>query len=477
MSRTVQSDWDFGELSPAEPVRQVYSVAELTAQVRRVLNREFGRVWVTGEVSNLRLQSSGHIYFTLKDATAQLNCVLFRGTMAAARDLLEDGRRLLVQGELTVYEPRGQYQLVVRHIELQGIGALQLAFQKLKAKLQAEGLFDPGRKRSLPPYPRWIGLVTSPTGAALRDVLHVVRRRNPSLEIVLAPCRVQGDGAASEIAEAIARLNEWSDRAGPDCKLDLILITRGGGSLEDLWAFNEESVARAIAASVVPVVSAVGHEIDFTICDFVADLRAATPSAAAGLITENIHASRQFVADLPVWLAQKVRRRLDSAQIELARHERRMTRLHPRRRLDERLQRLDDLLAGLARAARTQWRDRQALWQQTWTRLHAVRPARWIEQKRRTILDLARRLDETARNRLKDHATRLATARAQLRLLSPGSVLDRGYSITTDARSGHVIRNARDVTKGRHIRTQVRRGSIVSVVVDESEAQTGTENR
>src|SRR5437660_3324635 len=210
MARNPKSQWDFGELFPTEATRRVLTVSELTTQVKRLLEKEVGLVWVTGEVTNLRAQSSGHIYFTLKDAAAQLNCVLFRGESVANREILQDGQKLAVQGDLTVYEPRGQYQLIVRAVELQGVGALQLAFERLKRKLQAEGLFAQERKRPLPKYPQRIGLVTSPTGAAIRDVLPVVKRRNPGLEIFLAPCRVQGDGAGLEIAAAIQLLNEYN---------------------------------------------------------------------------------------------------------------------------------------------------------------------------------------------------------------------------------------------------------------------------
>src|ERR1022692_354869 len=279
MAKPVKSQWDFGELFPPEQIRKVLSVTELTSQIRRLLEQSVGRIWVGGEVSNLRAQSSGHVYFTLKDAGAQLNCVCFRDAARESRALLADGQQVILQGEITVYEVRGQYQLVVRQIELRGVGTLQVAFEKLKLKLAAEGLFAPERKRPLPKYPQRIGLVTSPTGAAIRDVLHVVQRRNPSLEIILAPCRVQGQRAAAEIAAAIRLLNEFNvaqasrlpvtAQAGRLCYFDLILITRGGGSLEDLWAFNEEVVARAIFESAIPVVSAVGHEIDFTISDFV----------------------------------------------------------------------------------------------------------------------------------------------------------------------------------------------------------------
>src|SRR5437016_8680980 len=295
MAKPAKSQWDFGELFPVEQIaRKVLSVTELTWQIRRLLEQQVGRIWVTGEITNLRLQSSGHIYFTLKDANAQLSCILFRGEMQVDRSLLQDGRKVVLQGEVTVYESRGQYQLRVTTVELQGVGALQVAFEKLKQKLSAEGLFAPERKRPLPQFPQRIGLVTSPTGAAIRDVLHIVERRNPALEIILAPCRVQGDGAGAEIAGAIELLNALhSSRLA----MDLILVTRGGGSIEDLWAFNEEVLARAIFDSALPVVSAVGHEIDFTISDFVADVRAATPSAAAEIITEGVFSSCRFLAE------------------------------------------------------------------------------------------------------------------------------------------------------------------------------------
>src|SRR5260221_7838239 len=323
MSKT-KSQWDFGELFPTEATRKVLSVSELTGQVRALLEKQIGKIWVTGEVTNLRAQSSGHIYFTLKDAASQLGCVLFSRETVAHRQLLADGQKVLLQGDVTVYEARGQYQLIVRAVELQGVGALQIQFEKLKQKLAAEGLFAPERKRPLPKYPQRIGLVTSPTGAAIRDVLHVVQRRNPGLEIILAPCRVQGQGAAEEIAEAIGLLNEFNLRSSgresaqtenqgrltSAATLDLILVARGGGSLEDLWAFNEEVVARAIFESAVPIVSAVGHEIDFTISDFVADVRAATPSAAAEIITEGVFSSCQFLSEAAGRMQQLARQQM-----------------------------------------------------------------------------------------------------------------------------------------------------------------------
>jgi exodeoxyribonuclease VII large subunit len=461
MSKPIKSQWDFGELFPTESrsaERKVLSVSELTAQVKRLLEKSVGSVWVTGEVTNLRAQSSGHMYFTLKDAAAQLSCVLFSREKVSHRELLADGQKVLLQGDVTVYEARGQYQLIVRAVELQGVGALQIAFEKLKQKLAAEGLFATERKRPLPKYPQRIGVVTSPAGAAIRDVLHVVQRRNPGLEIILAPCRVQGEGAAEEIATAIRLLNEFNSRSSgresapsesqsrltsaATMGLDLILVTRGGGSLEDLWAFNAEAVARAIFESAIPVVSAVGHEIDFTISDFVADVRAATPSAAAEIITEGVFASRQLVVDLT----------------------QRMTRAHPRRRMNELLQRLDDLQAGLLRCTRQGTKERQVAWQNLATRLLRVRPAQLLKQRRGSLVVGQRRLRELAHVHLRNGRNRFEATEARLRLLGPEQVLARGYSITMDAESGRIVRRAKETKPGQKLNTRVKEGEIRSVV-------------
>ena len=434
MGKTAKSQWDFGELFPAETARKVLSVRELTGDIKRLLEKQVGQIWVAGEITNLRAQASGHIYFTLKDAAAQLGCVLFRGAAPGGRELLADGRQVLLHGDITVYEARGQYQLIVRAVELQGTGALQAAFEKLKQQLSAEGLFAPERKRSLPPFPRRIGLVTSPTGAAIRDVLHVIRRRQPGLEIILAPCRVQGAGAGAEIAAAIGRLNT----AG--LELDLILITRGGGSLEDLWAFNEEVVARAVFASALPVVSAVGHEIDFTIADFVVDLRAATPSAAAELITEGVFASREFVATAPLRLRQLASRRLERSAQSLASLAGRLGRRHPRRAFNESLQRLDDSLAGLLRGLKGGVRARGVRLDNLAGRFGRAQPALILKARREALRQLERRL----------HA------------LGPQQVLARGYSITRDAATGAVVRAADAVQPGQLLRTRLAAGEIRS---------------
>ncbi|MCX8108776.1 MAG: exodeoxyribonuclease VII large subunit, partial [Verrucomicrobiae bacterium] len=360
----------------------MFSVSELTSQVKRLIETQIGAVWVSGEITNRRLQSSGHCYFTLKDAYAQLNCVLFRGQTGVDRSLVEDGQKVIVHGTLTVYEPRGQYQLIVDAVEPQGIGALQLMFERLKQKLQAEGLFAQERKRPIPKYPRKVGVVTSPTGAAIRDVIHVMSRRNPAMELVIAPCRVQGEGAAVEIAEAIQLLNAWSASQPRQEQLDVILVTRGGGSLEDLWAFNEEVVARAIYASAIPVISAVGHEIDFTISDFVADLRAATPSAAAELLTEGAVAARRFLATASTRLLQLGRMQLDRAREHFGYQQNLLTRIHPGRRLNEYWQLLDEHETTLtknlriaAESARSRLQTVSAVWAK-------IRPLQLIESHR-----------------------------------------------------------------------------------------------
>ena len=466
MARPVKSQWEFGELFPREPTRKVLTVTELTWQIKRLLEQQVGETWVTGEVTNLRLQSSGHIYFTLKDAGAQLNCVLFRGEAQVDRSLLQDGRKVTLQGEVTVYEPRGQYQMRVTKVELQGVGALQVAFEKLKQKLKEEGLFAPERKRPLPRYPQRIGLITSPTGAAIQDVLHVVARRNPALGIVLAACRVQGEGAAEEIAAAIRLLNEFNtarlaegDRQGA---LDLILVTRGGGSLEDLWAFNEEVVARAIFDSALPVVSAVGHEIDFTISDFVADVRAATPSAGAEIITEGVFSSSQFLAEAAQRIGQLTRQRMADKRYELTQVVQRLARVHPRRRLNDWLQRLDEAQVSLLRCVSQGARRQRLAWQTLWERLARVRPALVLRQRREAFVQVERRLQELSRSQLETRRNGLGALEARLRLLGPEQVLARGYSITTDAQTGKVLREARAVIAGQRLKTRLKAGEIIS---------------
>lgn len=466
MPRKAQSQWNFGELfePEAEPAetRKIRSVAEITSAVKSLLNRDFSKVWVSGEITNFRAQASGHCYFSLKDEKAQLSCVLFRGQKVGNRSALDDGQKVLLCGDVTIYEARGQYQLIVSAIELQGVGALQLQFEKLKQKLDAEGLFSSERKRPLPDYPARIGLVTSPTGAAIRDVLHVIERRNPALEIVHAACRVQGETAGAEVAAAIKRLNSYAVAEQP---LDLILITRGGGSLEDLWAFNEEVVARAIAGSKLPIISGVGHEIDFTIADFTADFRAATPSAAAEIITEGVFGSRQFLHEARQRMSAATRRGIADRRDDLNALRHRLGMRHPRRMLQENMQRLDDFRADLRSSISSGLGDRRTRVEHLQHRLRAVPLARLLDHQRDRLEQLRRRLSEQIRKRHQELKTRVGELAERLRILSPQNVLDRGYSITRDAQSGQVIKDANKAVRGQRLTTTVAAGEINSEIV------------
>lgn len=470
MVRRRSTQWDFGDLFSQEEEkkdRRILTVSELTTQVKALLEDQIGVVWVNGEITNLRFQNSGHIYFTLKDAGSQIACVLFRGERVRYRDLLEDGQKLLLQGDLTVYEPRGQYQLIVRSIELQGQGALQIAFERLKQKLKAEGLFETARKRELPPYPQRIGLVTSSTGAAIRDILHVIRRRNPSLELFLVPVRVQGQGAGEEIAEAIRWLNEWSLARKESSRLDVILVTRGGGSLEDLWAFNEEVVARAIAASKVPIMSAVGHEIDFTISDFVADVRAATPSSAAEILTAGVVQRREELAELARWLPRRMRQRLQVEGQELAHLQHRLHRTHPRRRWNEQLQRLDDLQWSLSNLLGQRWREARMHWMHLSQRFVRCRPHVQLDRRKGELQHLQVRLLDRIYRQHEKQKVRLEQLETRLRLLSPEQVLARGYSITREESTGRILRRANEVREGATVRTRLHSGELRSKVITE----------
>jgi len=417
---------------------KVFSVSELTRNIRNTLEAKFSAVWVQGEISNYKLHPSGHQYFTLKDQRAQISCVIWRDTIVPPRQALVDGTQVQVYGTVTVYETRGQYQLSVQILQPRGVGVLQAKFEALKRKLDAEGLFAPERKRPLPKFPRRIGIVTSPSGAAIRDMLNVLHRRAPWLQILINPVRVQGTGAAQEIAVAIRELASPSDRFAP---LDLIVVTRGGGSIEDLWEFNEEIVARAIFHSAVPIVSAVGHEIDFTICDFVADLRAPTPSAAAELIVPD-------VVDL--------RRQIDSCARALARQLLNRVR-DVQQRLDyarETLQRclahkIDSYKRGLLHIARA---------------LQARSPGRELMMRRNRFADLHRRLIACPPRLLENAKHRFQSIEGILRVLGPDATLRRGYSITINER-GKIIRTIAAVRPKMKIRTRISDGEFGSEIL------------
>jgi exodeoxyribonuclease VII large subunit len=455
---TVQLGFSFDEPSAA---RRIWPVHELVGQVRELVEQEYGDVWVEGEISNFRAAPSGHVYFTLKDADAQLPIVLFRRQVMLLRFRPEDGLHVLVRGRVSVYEQRGQIQLVAETMEPVGAGSLQLAFEQLKERLKAEGLFDASRKRPLPAFPRTVGIVTSATGAVIRDFLNIVTRRHSGLNVLLVPVTVQGDQAPAEIESALALLNK-ADPEGPT-RVDVIVLARGGGSLEDLAAFNSERVARAIAASRLPVVSAIGHETDFTIADFAADLRAPTPSAAAELITEAQHKIAEYLANQSNRLARAARFQLLQARqhlsrLPISRAEARLSTL-----LHRKAQRLDEANGHLESALMAQLRSRQDQL--------AGCTAAVLRHDPRQALALARERLQGGRNHLHrslDHqlhacANLLHALDARLHSLSPMAVLSRGYALVLKA-DGCVVRSTAQLTPGDSLLTRLADGTFTSRV-------------
>jgi len=414
---------------------KVLTVSELTRSIRGILETKFGAVWVQGEVSNYKLHPSGHQYFTLKDARAQIACVIFRNTMAPLRQPLADGAQIQVYGNVSVFEARGQYQLSVQIIQPIGLGVLQAKFDALKRKLDAERLFDPARKRPLPKFPKRIGIVTSPSGAAIRDILNVLRRRAPWLQILISPARVQGTGAAQEIAVAIRELAKPNENFAP---VELIVVTRGGGSIEDLWEFNEEIVARTIADVTVPIVSAIGHEIDFTIADFVADLRAPTPSAAAELIVPDIVDLRRQMDVCVRGLSRELMNRMRDAGQRLD-HSRETLRRCLTHKVDNYRRGLIHIIAAL----------------------QARSPARELLLRRNRFGDLHRRFAELPPRALENARHRFQRIEAILRVLGPDATLRRGYSITRNER-GELVRSVTAVRPKMRIRTRVSDGEFES---------------
>ena len=439
-----------------QPQRKVFTVSELSTEIKNLLEKKFPDVWVTGEVSNFRGATSGHLYFTLKDANAQIRAVCFRNQARYLKFKPQDGISVIARGHLSVYEARGEYQLYVDYLEPAGVGALQLAFEQLKQKLAAEGLFDPARKKPLPVLPRAIGVVTSPTGAVIRDILRVLKRRFRNMNVTIFPVKVQGEGAAEEIAAGIEYFNKHP-------LADVLIVARGGGSLEDLWAFNEEAVARAIATSNIPVISAVGHETDFTIGDFVADLRAPTPSAAAELV---VHRKQDFIDEL----RERVRRMGQVMRLRLSEAREQFTalRMHHvfqtmRARLGERAQRVDECIVELNRLIREKLTDsREAL-------LHAAGGIvrydfrRLLKMKRAELDERGIRLQSEFARLLVERRNRLAHFDSLLKERSPLTILHRGYSITRDAQ-GHIVRDAAQVALGDDLSIRLARGELGAAV-------------
>jgi exodeoxyribonuclease VII large subunit len=445
--------------APPEP--KVHTVTEVTRRIRELIERGIGELWVEGEISNHRRQSSGHQYFTLKDDYCQLQCVLFSGTAATLHGIkLADGQRVQVLGMVSVYDPRGQYQMIVRLIQGRGAGTLQAKFEALKQKLAAEGLFDSARKRPLPRFPGRIGLVTSPTGAAIRDFLKVLHRRHPGIEVLIHPVRVQGRGASLEIARAIREFGDWRRIGLP--KVDVIVITRGGGSIEDLWEFNEEIVARAIVAAPIPVLSAVGHEIDFTIADFVADLRAPTPSAAAEILAadraEVLARLRQDFSRL----ARACTGRLDLLRARLDASRRSPLFREPARRVLELLQTLDRHADALSQSAMLRVERERNRLDRLANRLIGQLPLRAIADRRLRCQLLSQRVAETMSREVAARRARLERASGVLQALNPEAVLTRGYTITMDAEA-HPFTSAAAIEPGTPLRTRFHDGEVQSI--------------
>ncbi len=435
--------------------RHALTVSELTTHIKDLLEGEFPDVWVRGEISNFKRHSSGHWYFTLKDAHAQLPCVCFRLQNRLIRFRPEDGLEIYARGRLSVFERRGEYRLLVAYMEPVGIGSLQLAFEQLKARLAAEGLFDPARKRPLPLTPRKIGVITSPTGAAIRDILRILKRRNRGIDVLICPVRVQGEGAAEEIAEAIRLLNQRED-------LDVLIVGRGGGSIEDLWAFNEEIVARAIFHSRIPIISAVGHETDFTIADFVADVRAPTPSAAAEMVAARRDELIERFAALELRLVK-------TARYLLVRQRERLSQLHARpgfmrarTAVQQAWQRVDDLDYRLQIAMARRVRAARERFATLSMRLTAQRPSRRLAEVRGRLAILRNRLDATIRERVHICRRHLSLAVGKLDALSPLAVLSRGYAIVWNEQHA-IVRDAAGVRVGERLRIRLFKGQLKAV--------------
>ncbi len=432
--------------------RRILTVSELSLLIRERLEQTFADVWFEGEVSNLRTPSSGHLYFSLKDPRSQIRAVLFKPQAQRLRFALKEGLCLIVRAHLTVYEPRGEYQAVLDYIEPKGVGALQLAFEQRKEKLEREGLFDRSRKRPLPLLPRRVGVVTSASGAAIRDILTVLRRRCPLLSICIVPVPVQGDGAAPRIAEAVRWLSEAGD-------VDVIIVGRGGGSLEDLWCFNEEVVVRAIAASRVPVVSAVGHEVDYTLADFAADVRAPTPSAAAEAVAPVLKDLLKVLTVLSGRHRAAVRRRVEQARHRLAAVRRAL--FDPTRQLQRHAQYLDELGHRLGRAFTDTLQDRSGRVTELRHRLQLASPLGWVHSTAVLVPQLIKRMEQGVVRTLALRRHAIRSLAAALNNLSPLAVLARGYSILHTVSDGTVVSRTADVRAGDELHADLADGRLL----------------
>lgn len=439
------------------PQRDIYSVSRLNSEVRAVLDASFPLVWIEGEISNLAKPSSGHIYFSLKDPYSQVRCAMFRMKRQRLRFEPENGMQVLVRARPNLYEARGDFQLNIEHMEQGGEGLLRQAFEELKQRLDKEGLFDTQQKQPLPGFPQHIGVITSPSGAAIKDVISVLKRRYPTVPVLIYPVPVQGDSAAKDITQALQLANSKDE-------CDLLILTRGGGSLEDLMAFNDEQVARAIYASKIPIISAVGHEIDFTISDFVADQRAPTPSAAAELATPDQKELDKRFSAVQRQLNACIDRQQHSLEQRLEHIRQRLSLLHPGVRLSQRQQRLDELELRISRALETMLQHSRQSITNLQTRLQGESPAQRTNSLQQKTVQLLRRMEVSTSNQHRFLQQRLAAAVSNLNTLNPLATLERGYSITSKLPGGEILDNSANIAAGERIETRLANGKIVCLV-------------
>lgn len=445
--------------SKEEP--QVWTVTQLTRRVKTALETSLGRLWVSGEVSNFRVSPAGHAYFTLKDEQSQLAAVMFKGRLARLKFEPESGLDVIAHGQITVYEQRGQYQIICEDLQPKGVGALQLAFEKLKKKLQAEGLFDEALKKPLPLLPRRIGIVTSPTGAAIRDILNVIERRFAGVHLLIYPARVQGDEAAAEIAEGIETLDEFG--------VDVMIIGRGGGSLEDLWPFNEEVVVRAVYEASTPIISAVGHEIDFSLSDFAADLRAPTPSAAAELVVQEYEGLVQRIAAARERLVRATSRQLESMRSRLSLAQSSYVFQRPEEMIRQRRQRIDELRMALEHDLKGELRSVRHRLGQATAALRLLSPARTAQHSRERLDGLRKRLYQSGEGQLARHRNRFLPVIARLEALSPLAILSRGYAAAWKLPEEILVRDATQLNSRDKVRIRFGKGSVTAAVEEISD--------
>ncbi|MGQ9509208.1 MAG: exodeoxyribonuclease VII large subunit [Thermodesulfobacteriota bacterium] len=434
------------------PLRYILTVTELTQEIKETLEGKFYDVWVEGEISNLRIPPSGHLYFTLKDDFSQIRAVLFRMRSKTIRFLPEDGLHVICRGRVSIYERRGEYQLILEEMEPKGIGALQLAFLQLKERLEKEGLFDPTHKKPLPILPQTIGIITSPTGAVIKDMIHIIHRRFENVSILLYPVRVQGEGASREIVDGIQYFNKMKN-------VDVIIIGRGGGSLEDLWAFNEEEVARAIYHSKIPIISAVGHETDYTISDFVADLRAPTPSAAAELVVKDKWELKRNIHYLEDRLQNQILQSLQDLRKSVSHLRKRL--IHPKKRIENLFLRLDELTHRIERSILKEMKIKKEKTVFLMERVFIQNPIQRMKMLRISINEIQRGLIQRIKGIIELKRSRLNGMIGKLESLSPLSVLQRGYSITRKLPSLQILRDSNQVKKGDQVEVRLARGNLV----------------